>query len=166
MMFATNDTTSGNFRISTSKWRSSFLYALAVTILHLSRTAGKLRKYPAGSSCGSGGRGMAMLGIGLGEKGVTGVVDPPVVLAVPADVRFMTREPVLMGEMTLEDPDVSDDFDCEAGSVGCGFLGALGTLPLFENKPMSVVVCSRFFRARCDRPVAGGAATGSLELGS
>lgn len=34
-------------------------------------------------------------------------------------------------------------------------MGALGTLPLFENKPMSVVVCSRFFRGSL-RSASGG----------
>lgn len=136
--------------MSTSKWRNSSLHAFAVTILHRSRTAPKLRRYPAGSSCGSGGLGMATLGIGPGEKGVSGVPGPPPVLVVPADVRFMMRALVLMGVMMLEEPDVREDFDCELESVGCGLAAAFGARSLLENKPMSAVV------VRGCRPAAGG----------
>ena len=80
---------------------------------------------------------MATVGMGPGEKGVSGVPGPPVVLVVPAEVRFMMRELVLMGAMMLEEPDVSDDFDCELESVGCGFSAAFGALSLLENRPMS-----------------------------
>ena len=136
MIFETKDTTSGNFRMSTSKWRSSSLYAFAVTILQRSRTAPKLRRYPAGSSCGSGGLGMATLDIGLGEKGVSGVPGPPVVLVVPADVRFKMRPLVLIGVMMLEEPEVREDLDCELESVGGG-LATFGALSLLENRPMA-----------------------------
>lgn len=140
MMLATNDTTSGNLRISTSKCFKSFFCALAVTILHRSRTALRLRKYPAGSSCGSGGLGMSILakaGFGPGEKGVSGVPGPAV-LVVPADVLLMTRVLVLMGLTMLEEPDVSDDLDCDDDSVCCGFSAVFGALSLLENRPIAV----------------------------
>jgi hypothetical protein len=102
---------------------------------------------------------MAILGMGPGEKGVSGVPGPPAVLVVPADVLFMMRELVLMGVMMLEEPDVSDDFDCELESGGCG-LAALGALSLLENRPISET-CVRVRRCSglasgCDRPVTGG----------
>lgn len=79
-------------------------------------------------------------GSGPGEKGVSGVPGPPV-LVVPAEVRCMMRVValVLMGAMMLEEPEASDDLDCEPEREGCGCwsLGALGALSLLENKPMS-----------------------------
>jgi hypothetical protein len=84
---------------------------------------------------------MAMFGIGPGEKGVSGVPGPPVVLVVPAEVRFIMRPLVLMGVTMLEEPDVSDDLDWELERVGCGLLfAAFGARSLFENKPMSAAV--------------------------
>ena len=48
--------------MSTSKWLSWFLRALAVTNFVLSRTAKMLLRYAAGSIFGSGGLGMAICG--------------------------------------------------------------------------------------------------------
>ena len=87
---------------------------------------------------------MATLGIGPGEKGVSGVPGPPVVLVVPADVRFMMRALVLMGVMMLDDPDVRDDFDCELERVGCGLLAGLGARSLLENRPMAGGACGMY----------------------
>jgi hypothetical protein len=87
-----------------------------------------------------------MLGIGPGEKGVSGVPGPPMVLVVPADVRFRMRALVFIGVILLDEPDVRDDFDCELESVGCvgwaggGLLAALGALSFLENRPMSASV--------------------------
>lgn len=64
----------------------------------------------------------------------------PPVLVVPADVRFMTREVVLMGVIMLEEPDPRDVFDCELGSSGWGSAAAFGTRSLLENRPMSAVL--------------------------
>ncbi len=82
---------------------------------------------------------MATLDIGLGEKGVSGVPGPPVVLVVPADVRFRTRPLVLIGVMMLEEPEVREDFDCELESVGGG-LATFGARSLLENRPMAAAV--------------------------
>ncbi len=117
---------------------------------------------------------MATLGMGPGEKGVRGVPGPPppAVLVVPAEVRFMMRELVLIGVMMLDEPDVSEDLDCELDSVGAGLLAALGARSLLENRPMASYVLrlsvwygahrthsesgGRAADAGCDRPVSGG----------
>lgn len=120
MILETKDTTSPNLLMSTSKWFSSLRNALSVTILDRARTAPKLRRYPTGSSCGSGGFGMSILGM-LGEKGVGGVPVPEV-LAVPADERFMfmMRPVEKPGDLMLEEPELSDDFDLELLREGVG----------------------------------------------
>lgn len=62
-MDTTNFVVSLNLLISTSKWFNSFLFAFFSTTEHRSRTALMLRRYPAGSTCGSGGLGRAILGM-------------------------------------------------------------------------------------------------------
>ncbi len=119
---------------------------------------------------------MATLNIGLGEKGVSGVPGPPVVLVVPADVRFRTRPLVLIGVMMLEEPEVSEDFDCELESVGGG-LATFGARSLLENRPMAAAVCVRGYlggrgtvgaigqyRAVCRLPIRDSTAGPGTEL--
>lgn len=79
----------------------------------------------------------------VGEKGVSGVPGPAV-LVVPADVRFMMRELVLMGAMMLEDAEVRDVLDCEADKEVVWSSGdAFGALSLLENRPILLSVCER-----------------------
>lgn len=98
--------------------------------------------------------------MGEGEKGVSGVPGPPVVLVVPADVRFNMRPLVLMGVMMLEEPDVSEDLDWELESAGGGLLAALGARSLLENRPIFAAVVLRTWMVsvvggfRRDRPVS------------
>lgn len=63
---------------------------------------------------------MSILGM-LGEKGVGGVPVPEV-LAVPADERFMfmMRPVEKPGDLMLEEPELSDDFDLELLRDGVG----------------------------------------------
>lgn len=75
----------------------------------------------------------------LGEKGVSGVAGP-LVLVVPAEVRFMMRELVVvpMGDLMLEDPEASEDIDCEVESDGYASATATGfaTFSRLEKSPM------------------------------
>jgi hypothetical protein len=82
-----------------------------------------------------------MIELGPGEKGVSGVPGP-VVLVVPAEVRLTPRVFVLIGLTMLEEPELSDAFECEDASDGCESSAALG--PLLENRPMFCLnLCSR-----------------------
>lgn len=47
----------------TSKWFNSFFFAFSRIIEHRSRTAPMLRRYPAGSTCGSGALGSLIFGM-------------------------------------------------------------------------------------------------------
>jgi hypothetical protein len=74
----TNRVVFSNFPISTSKWFNWFAFAFSSTGRHLSRTATMLLRYPAGSTCGSGAFGRAILGMVRGidileKPGVAGV---------------------------------------------------------------------------------------------
>lgn len=53
----------------------------------------------------------------VGEKGVKGVPGPAV-LVVPADVRLMMRELVLIGVTMLEEAEVREVLDWELASAG------------------------------------------------
>jgi hypothetical protein len=57
----TNFVVSSNLPMSTSKWFSWFAFAFSSTGRHLSRTAPMLRRYPAGSTFGSGALGSGIL---------------------------------------------------------------------------------------------------------
>src|SRR5882724_9706617 len=59
----TNRVVSSNLLMSTLKWFNWLALAFSSTGRHLSRTAPMLRRYPAGSTCGSGALGRATLGI-------------------------------------------------------------------------------------------------------
>lgn len=133
MILATKVITSPNFSMSTSKCFRSFRRALSVTILHRSRTAGRLRRYPAGSSCGSGGLGRSILGMWwAGEKGVSGVLGP----LVPPEVRFRIWRWVVVaaGDWREEVPDFRDALDCDVDNDG---LVALAALSFRENRPIA-----------------------------
>lgn len=69
-------------------------------------------------------------GLRPGEKG--GV--PGLLLMVAADVRFRMREVEKPGDLMLDEPEVREDFDCEALSVGASVFGALS---LREKRPIS-----------------------------
>lgn len=129
MMRLTKVTTSGNLRMSTSKCFNSFRRAFSVTILLLSLTAPRLRRYPAGSSWGSGGRGRSTFGMGTGEKGVKGV--PGVVL--PPEVLFI----VMLrggGDLMLDVPECMLTFEVLIE----GLPEAFGTFSLREKRPILV----------------------------
>lgn len=120
--------------MSTLKCRSWFLNAFSVTILLLSRTAARLRRYPAGSSCGSGGRGISTLERGTGENGVMGV---PGVTLLPPEVRFIP--PILLvmkgGDLTLEFPEARLELD---GAVSIEGLPSDFSVFLREKSPILV----------------------------
>ena len=128
-------TTLANLCISTSKCLRSFRSALSVTILLLSLTAPKLRKYPAGSSCGSGGRGKSILGILTGDIGDMGV---PGVLAAEVRFRKFRWAPAPAGgDLRLD--------ECELMLTLDGFVlidgSTFGFFSLREKRPI-VMVCS------------------------
>lgn len=129
----TNVTTLANLCISTSKCFSSFLNALSVTILLLSLTAPRLRRYPAGSSCGSGGRGRSILGSLTGDMGDMGV---PGVLAAEVRLRKFRWAPAPGGDLRLE--------ACELMLTLDGFVlidgSTFGFFSLREKRPI-VTVC-------------------------
>jgi len=136
--------------MSTSKCRSSFLSALSVTILERWRTAPKLRRYPAGSSWGSGGLGMSILGLSPGEKGVMGV-GGPLEPEVPPDVRFMMRElESPRGDLMLDSPDAREDMDLEVESDGLDLVSTtgFGAFSRRENSPMLFVTRCALSMAR------------------
>lgn len=90
--------------------------------------------------------------LGIGEKGVGGVPGPPVVLVVPADVRFMMRLDENPGDLMLEEPELSELFDLEELS-DCAGIGSpptgFGVRPLLENKPIFLLVCYVIFENLC-----------------
>ena len=88
-------------------------------------------------------RGMAGV---TGEKDVPGVEMPPLVLVVPAEVRFIMRddEKPLMGDLMLEEPEVREDLDCEVERMRGEWLEStmgLGAFSRREKRPMVFVVC-------------------------
>jgi hypothetical protein len=116
MIDTTNLVVSSNLLISTSKWFRRFSLAFSRTNFDLSRTAPILRRYPAGSTFGSGafGRGMVrMLGVDifLEKLGVVGVLieyaeemepfsiklEPPVLIlpSLAAGLFFRENNPIL-----------------------------------------------------------------------
>lgn len=113
--------------MSTSKCFNSLRIALSVTILLRSLTAPKLLRYPAGSSCGSGGRGRSTLGIEVGEKGVKGV---PGVVLVPEDLFIVVLRGG--GDLMLEAPEAMLTFDVLID----GLPEALGAFSLREKRPI------------------------------
>jgi hypothetical protein len=104
--------------------------AFSVTILDLSRTALRLRRYAAGSRFGSGAFGMSILGI-MGEKGVKGV-EGTLPLAVPPEARFMERELTLMGDLRFSWSDWKLEVECESPVTFFAF----GGLGFFEKSPI------------------------------
>lgn len=80
---------------------------------------------------------MSILAAGFrpGEKGVRGV-DGPLVLDVPAEVRFMGRVLVApMGDFRL-DEDASEDIDCEVERDGFGSATGFAAFSRLEKSPM------------------------------
>lgn len=53
---------------------------------------------------------------------------------VAADARFRMREVENPGDLMLDEPEVREDFDCEALRTGASVFGALS---LRENRPIS-----------------------------
>lgn len=53
---------------------------------------------------------------------------------VAADARFRMREVEKPGDLMLDEPEVREDFDCEALKVGASVFGALS---LREKRPIS-----------------------------
>jgi len=75
------------------------------------------------------------LGFRPGEKGVRGV-DRPLVLVVPADVRFMGRVLVVpTGDFRL-DEDASEDIDCEVERDGFDSATGFAAFSRLEKSPM------------------------------
>lgn len=82
-------------------------------------------------------RGMAGV---VGENEVLGVEVPPLVLVVPAEVRFIMREDEKppMGDLMLEEPEVREDLDCEVERMWAGLESTmgLGAFSRREKRPM------------------------------
>jgi hypothetical protein len=106
----TNLVVSSNLLMSTSKWFSWFAFAFSSTARHLSRTAPMLRRYPAGSTFGSGAFGSGILGsmegiaIDIFEKpGVAGVTGD-----FSDDCEDMDAMSARLDEFLREPPEVVD----------------------------------------------------------
>lgn len=82
-------------------------------------------------------RGMAGV---VGENEVLGVEVPPLVLVVPAEVRFIMREDEKppTGDLMLDEPEVREDLDCEVERMWAGLESAmgLGAFSRREKRPM------------------------------
>lgn len=108
MIETTKLVVSSNLLISTSKWLSSFLFALSNTTEHRSLTAPMLLKYPAGSTCGSGAFGRSILGMVGGIEACDILEKPGVVGDLSEDcedIDLTSAREVLREEML--DPDLS-----------------------------------------------------------
>jgi hypothetical protein len=127
MIETTNLVVSSNLLMSTSKWFNRFAFAFASTGRDLSRTAPMLRRYPAGSTCGSGALGRLILGI----AGFMG-----------ADILVKLEKPGV--------PGVTGDFsdDCEDIDV------TSARLDEFLREPPEVVDSEVFLREK--RPMTQG----------
>lgn len=127
MIETTNLVVSSNLLMSTSKWFNRFTFAFASTGRDLSRTAPMLRRYPAGSTCGSGALGRLIFGI----AGFMG-----------ADILVKLEKPGV--------PGVTGDFsdDCEDIDV------TSARLDEFLREPPEVVDSEVFLREK--RPMAQG----------